>query len=237
MPMKAVAAILAGGLGTRLRAAVSDRPKVLADVSGRPFLEYLLRQLEEGGVLDVVLCVGYQADKVEKALGDKFGGLRLRYSGEQSPLGTGGALRLALPLLEAEIIYVMNGDSYCEFDLPGFLSWHQGKGAKASMALASVKDTGRYGRVVLDQQGLVLRFEEKGQSGPGLINAGVYIVRHELIAGIAENCLVSLEKDIFPRWVEQDVLYGYQADVRKFIDIGTPESWSEAQELLGGHGH
>lgn len=228
----AVAAILAGGLGTRLRAAVGDKQKVMAEVSGRPFLEYLLRQLETAGVRRVVLCVGYQAERVEEVLGGKFGALTLHYSREESPLGTGGALRLAVPLFDADTLYVMNGDSYCEFDLLKFSAWHAAQGAEASIALAGVEDTQRYGRVVLDQAGRVTCFQEKGQCGPGLINAGIYLVRRERLMDIPEAGFVSLEKNMFPQWAGQGILYGYQADVRRFIDIGTPESFNAAQKLF-----
>src|SRR5437899_2628493 len=107
------AAILVGGLGTRLRGIVADRPKVLAEVRGRPFLAYLLDQLVASGFQDVVLCTGYRSEQVKEVFGDGYGPLRIVYSEETVPLGTAGALRLALPLLQSETILVMNGDSFC----------------------------------------------------------------------------------------------------------------------------
>ena len=107
------AAILAGGLGTRLRSVVKDRPKVLAEIRGVPFLTYLLDQLAAAGVRDVVLCTGYMGEQVRSAFGDSYGGMCLSYSQESSPLGTAGALRLALPLFKSSSVLVMNGDSFC----------------------------------------------------------------------------------------------------------------------------
>ena len=123
--MDVTAAILAGGLGTRLRPAVADRPKVLAPVGGRPYLTYLLDQLAGAGVREVVLLTGYAADEVRDALGDRYGRMRLRYSVEPAPLGTAGALRLALPLLAAPAVLLLNGDSYCDADLGAFRRSHR----------------------------------------------------------------------------------------------------------------
>ena len=111
------AAILAGGLGTRLRSVVPDRPKVLAEIGGRPFIEILLDQVAAAGIRTAVLCTGYLGDQIEARLGTRRGPLALRYSREVEPLGTGGALRLALPMLASDTVLVLNGDSYCDADL------------------------------------------------------------------------------------------------------------------------
>ncbi len=107
------AAVLAGGLGTRLRGVLADCPKVLAPVKGKPFLAYLLEHLAGQGLRDVVLCVGYGSEQVEAVFGRSYAGLRLAYSCEPAPLGTAGAVRLALPMLESDPVLVMNGDSFC----------------------------------------------------------------------------------------------------------------------------
>ena len=119
--------ILAGGFGTRLRSVVSDRPKVLAEVGGRPFLEYLLDQLVAEDVKSVVLCTGYLGEQVQRRLGTHYRTLALQYSREPQPLGTGGALRLALPMLDTDPVLVMNGDSYCDTRLDAFANWHAGR--------------------------------------------------------------------------------------------------------------
>jgi len=168
---------------------------------------------------------------VRTTFGDSYGGLRLIYSQELSPLGTAGALRLALPLFESDPILVMNGDSVCQADLGVFWNWHQTKDANATLLLSQVLDVQRYGRVQVSEEGLVLCFDEKGsKSRPGWINAGIYIITRSLIEMIPVGCAVSLERDMFPSWVGRG-LYGYQSQGR-FLDIGTPESYAQADALF-----
>src|SRR5205085_7836343 len=126
---------------------VADRPKVLATIAGRPFLTFILDQLAAAGCRAVVLCTGYQAAQVECAFGSRYRGMQLGYSREESQLGTGGALRLALPLVEAPRCLVLNGDSYCAADLREFATWHTSRSAAASLLLTRVADTSRFGRV------------------------------------------------------------------------------------------
>lgn len=229
------AAILAGGLGTRLSPVLPGLPKVLADVGGRPFITYLLNQIEENGIKDVVLCTGHRAEQVEEKLGSAFGSVRLHYSKEQAPMGTGGALRLALPLLSYPIILVMNGDSFVEFKLAPFLERHLSEEAALSILLVEVEDTVRYGRVNVDVEGCITGFSEKaGSRGPGLINAGVYLMTKKTVAGISEGEAVSLERDIFPQLVGKG-LYGFPCN-GEFIDIGTPESYIAAQSFFNMEG-
>lgn len=223
--------ILAGGLGTRLRPVVGDRPKVLAEVRGRPFLAYLLDQLVAARVGEVVLCTGYLGAQLESAFGDSYRNMRLRYSRESSPLGTAGALRLALPLLQSDPVLVMNGDSFCHADLEGFRRWHQAKGAKATLLLAQVSDTRRYGRVHLDTDGRVRRFREKGTTeGPGWINAGIYLLAQEVLGAIAPGRVVSLEREVFPAWIDRG-LYAFTS-LGPFLDIGTPEAYAAAEQFF-----
>jgi histidinol-phosphate phosphatase family protein len=228
------AAILAGGLGTRLRPVISDRPKVLAPVNGRPFLAYLLNQLLEAGVRRVVLCTGYLGEQVRQIFGDRYGALSLVYSQESEPLGTGGALRLALPLLDSDPVLVMNGDSYCQVDLNAFLRWHKERRATASLLLTWVSNTGRYGRVLVNEEGIVQSFKEKGGTrGAGFINAGIYLLSREVLQSIPAHTVVSLEHQVFPSWIGRG-LYGY-AGGSSFLDIGTPESYAAAQRFFQHH--
>lgn len=225
------AVILAGGLGTRLRPVVTDRPKVLARVGGRPFLAYLLDQLTAVGIGSGVLCTGYMGDQVRDIFGDAYGSLRLSYSQEPAPLGTGGALRLALPLIPSETMLVLNGDSFCETDFKAFWTWHTTRGAAASILLTEVADTRRYGRVLVDADGRVLKFEEKnGDSGPGWINAGLYLCARKLLEDIPTNRVVSIEREMFPSWIGRG-LYGNQSAGR-FIDIGIPETYANAEQFF-----
>ncbi|MBT6229204.1 MAG: NTP transferase domain-containing protein, partial [Candidatus Scalindua sp.] len=141
------AVILAGGLGKRLRGVVSDRPKVLAEVNGRPFLTYLLDQLAEAGINSVILCTGYMADSISKEIGNLYNGVKITYSRENKPLGTGGALRLAVSNLNLKYVLVMNGDSYIGIDFKDFIEWHVKRGCSASIVLVTADDAGRYGSV------------------------------------------------------------------------------------------
>jgi NDP-sugar pyrophosphorylase family protein len=225
------AAILAGGLGTRLRSVVADRPKVLAPVGGKPYLSYLLDQLARAGVRETVLLVGYAADQVRVTFGDKFAGMRLAYSQEREPLGTAGAVRLALPLFREETLLLLNGDSYCDVDLAAFVDSHRQRRAMASLTLATVENVSRYGRVRLEPDGRVVGFEEKGDaSGPGHVNAGVYLIQRDALCDIPESRPVSLERDVLPRWVEAGGVYGFAGG--RFIDIGTPASYTEAEAFF-----
>ena len=225
------AVILAGGLGTRLRCVVSSNPKVLAEVGGRPFLSYLLEQLASASVRDAVLCTGYLGEQIEAEFGNSFGNMHLIYSREKSPLGTAGSIKLALPLLKSNPVLIMNGDSYCEVDIQNFYQRHIRQKADASLLLTKVANTERFGQVDLDDDGAVVSFREKNQDrGSGWINAGLYLLGYRLLRTIPNDRAVSLEKEMFPKWIDQG-LYGYRAQGR-FLDIGTPESYRTAESFF-----
>jgi NDP-sugar pyrophosphorylase family protein len=226
------AVILAGGLGTRLRSQVSDRPKVMALVNGRPFLEYLLDQVVDGGIRSATLCIGYMAEVVRAHFGNSYRGVELSYSIEEELLGTGGALRLALPHMRHDAVLVMNGDSFCGVDLKSFASWHAAKQARASIVLTEVPDTSRYGRVELEEDNVIQGFIEKGGAQrPGYINAGIYLLQRRILEAISPKTVVSLEREVFPKLIGSG-FYGWTAPHSLFIDIGTPESYAEAQDLF-----
>jgi NDP-sugar pyrophosphorylase family protein len=226
-----VAVVLAGGMGTRLRGVVGDRPKVLAEVGGRPFLARLLDQLAGAGIGEAVLCTGYLADQVEQTFGDAHGALHLVYCRELSPLGTGGALRAAAPCLRSDPVLVMNGDSFCEADLPALWDRHRATAAEATLVLTRVADTRRYGRVAIDAGGAVVAFEEKGgPGGPGWVNAGICLLSRRVILSIPPSRPVSLEREVFPAWIGRG-FYGLPCQGR-FLDIGTPETYAAAERFF-----
>lgn len=228
------AMILAGGLGTRLRPVVSNLPKVLAVVRGRPFITHLLDQLAGSGVRRVIICTGYMADSVQRTLGQSYGDIELTYSAESQPLGTGGALALASKCVQSEQFLAMNGDSYFPVDLNALWSWHRHKEAVATLLLAKATDTARFGRVEVDADGQLKAFKEKTASaGAGFINAGVYCLSREILASIALDRPVSLEREVFPDWIGR----GLFAKVGEgpLLDIGTPDSYAQAQTFLGQH--
>ena len=227
------AVILAGGLGTRLRSVLSDRPKVLAEVLGRPFLTYLLDQLSSAGARKVILCTGYMGNMVQEVYGDTYKSLHLLYSQEDKPLDTGGALRLALPLIESDYVLVMNGDSYIHADLSSYVDWFFKKDQQASILLSRVLDTARYGMVILGKNEDIISFKEKGTiKGSGWINAGIYLMKASLLKSIPMGKAFSLEREFFPSLVGNGLL-GYQCKGR-FIDIGTPESYIRAEKFFSG---
>ena len=219
--------ILAGGLGTRLRSIVGDLPKVLASVNGRPFLSYLLDQLITAGFSNIILCTGHKGDMVKDAFGLNYKGLNIRYSHEPEPLGTGGALRYALPMIENEIILVMNGDSFIDVDMCNFIGWYLKGEYDASILLTKVEDTSRYGCVKIGADGKVIRFEEKqGGLEQGWINAGVYLFKSSLLQSIPFGKPYSLERQFLPGLIVKS-FYGYLCE-SNFRDIGTPTSYVKA---------
>jgi D-glycero-alpha-D-manno-heptose 1-phosphate guanylyltransferase len=226
------AMILAGGLGSRLRAAVADRPKPMAEVAGRPFITFLLDQLVRYGFQRAILCVGHMGEYVPPVLGDRYGTMGLVYSFEQIALGTGGALRNAAALVSADHVIAMNGDSFCDVDLHALDRAHHGYGAMATIAVLPQSDRRRAGAVTLDASGRVTAFESRPAGPtPGLINAGVYVLRRDVLDLIPPELKVSLEDEIFPALAARRELFGWQVEGR-FIDIGTPESYDAAQAFF-----
>jgi len=226
------AMILAGGLGTRLRAAVADRPKPMATVGDQPFVVFLLEQLVRHGFRRAVLCVGHMGEYVPRILGSTYGPLHLIYSFEPMPLGTGGALRNAYGLVSDDDILVMNGDSFCDFDLDALPRAHRSSGGAATMVVLQQSDRRRAGAVQALADGRVVKFESRpAVPAPGLINSGVYMFRREALQSIPQDATISLEDDVFPAMVTRGALYALPVEAR-FIDIGTPESYAAAQTFF-----
>lgn len=230
-PRRPMAAILAGGKGTRLRTFVSDRPKVLANVRKRCFLTYILDQLVEEGFRSVILLTGYMSEQVQASLGESYKGIKLGYSPEDEPLDTAGAVRGALKMLDSDPVLVMNGDSFCQVDFSAFIEWHEKIGAEVSMVITRIDDAARFGNVLVNEDGRIFGFKEKSNGGDqGWINAGIYLIGRPLIETIPLGLPVSLEREIFPQWINRR-FYGYRT-VGRFIDIGTPESYLAAQDFF-----
>ncbi len=229
---RVTAVILAGGLGTRLQKAVSNQPKVMAEINGKPFLYYVLDQLAEVDIKRVVISTGYMADKIEEVIGFSYKGLKVDYSWEENPLGTGGALKLAEQTISTQYCLVMNGDSYTEFDPVSLFRSHKQKNASIVLLAKMVPGTSRFGTIQMNEQNEIIRFMEKGETTDSrLINAGVYIMKTSALQKIPEKIPCSLEYDFFPFMIGKNI-YGYEAE-GKFIDIGTPESYSQAEKFFG----
>lgn len=223
------AIILAGGLGTRLKSVVPDQQKVFAAVGEQPFVARIVAQLQHAGVRRVIFALGHLAEAAQPWLArwrSEYG-LPLIESIEASPQGTGGALRLALPLCQSPDILVLNGDSFVDADLPGFVAMHRQEGHPISLCAVQVPDASRFGALDLDEARRSVRtFHEKDPlaTGPAWINAGIYLMQRKVIEEIAPDRPVSLEREIFPTYT--DGRLGAFCQHKPFIDIGTPESFA-----------
>jgi D-glycero-alpha-D-manno-heptose 1-phosphate guanylyltransferase len=218
----------------RLRAVVADRPKGLAEVAGRPFLGWLLDHLRAQGARAVVLAAGYGADQIEAFLTTGAPpGLDVRVVVEPAPLGTGGALAFAAR--EAGIggpFLALNGDTFFSGSLSRLAEARRQHAAPAAVALVRVPDAARYGAVRFDAAtGAVAAFEEKGNTGPGWINAGAYAVAPEALSGFEPGTKCSFERDVLPALVGRGLL-AVPYEGAAFLDIGTPEDYARAADVL-----
>ncbi|MCF8233012.1 MAG: nucleotidyltransferase family protein [Bacteroidales bacterium] len=224
------AIILVGGLGTRLRRVISDLPKAMAPVNGRPFLEYQLAYLKSNGVNRVVLAVGYKKESIIAHFGNEFLQMEIIYAEEEEPLGTGGAILNALPVTKEPQFYILNGDTIFEISLNKLQNVHREKKADLTLALRKVQDTARYGAVTTDEYGRIKGFLEKGETeGEGLINGGIYFGDREFFEQISYPGKFSFEKDVLEQEYRQKRFYGIGFD-DYFLDIGIPEDYKRAQD-------
>jgi NDP-sugar pyrophosphorylase family protein len=205
----------------------------MATVAGRPFLELLLKQLRRNGFERAVLAVGYQKDVIRSYFGEQAYGLKLAYSAESSPLGTGGALRKAADMVQSNSLLIMNGDSYTDANLMRFVADHDESRADASIIVAPVDGRNDCGSVLLDQNGRLVRFEEKQYSlGMKYLNAGIYLVSRRLLFDIQPGVQVSLERELLPRWLKEGNNINGFVHLGPCIDIGTPDRYRGAQDIL-----
>lgn len=225
--------VLAGGLGTRIRAVLGDVPKVLAPVGDRPFLDLLLDWLRAYGARRVVLCLGHLASRVIEHLESRpADGLTVVPVIEPAPLGTAGAIRFAAPQLGSDPVFVLNGDTFVEADIAGFVGRHRSSGAFLSLLCAKVPSIARFGSLELDERGYVARFAEKDASldRPGLISGGMYLFSADALAALGRLDGPSLERDFLetrpPGTIRAEVTDG------RFIDIGTPDSLAGALSVI-----
>ena len=226
--------MLAGGMGTRLRDRVPGIPKPMAPVAGRPFLEYVLHGLSDTGVSRVVLSVGYLGEVIVDHFGTSYGDLAIDYCEEPAPLGTGGAIKKALPQLGAAPFLVLNGDTCVPVDVAA-LSRAQATGRPGLvMTVCEMADVSRYGAVLV-RDGRAVGLSEKGLGGPGLINGGVYLVAPALVDVLgALPDVFSFEKDVLAPWVRQHGAAVVRTE-GPFIDIGVPADYDRAAVVLASH--
>ena len=226
------AILLAGGLGTRLQSMVSDLPKPMAPVGGKPFLEYIFKYLNKNGVGRVILSVGYKWESINAYFGDRFEGIEIVYSIEDEPLGTGGAIKKAMQRVNNENVFIINGDTFFDVPLDGLRSVFQ-KEDKLMLSLKTMHYFDRYGCVESNENSLVTAFTEKGYRKSGNINGGIYLAAKKIFEDYRLEEKFSFEafmEDNFKTLKIRTALFDTY-----FIDIGIPEDYTRAQSELKEH--
>lgn len=224
------AVVLAGGMGTRLRSVIQDVPKPMAPIGERPFLSFILNELIAQGVKRVVLSTGYKHEVVENYYGNNYKGLEIAYSVEDSPLGTGGAIRKALGYINTSDALVLNGDTMFKADLQAMQQFHREAGADITLALKKMDNCERYGIVETEGQ-RVIRFGEKMANKAGAINGGIYMLNKALLLEKDLPEKFSFEKDFMEAFCQDLNMQAYESD-GYFIDIGIPDDYTRAQREL-----
>ncbi len=230
------AIILAGGLGTRLSKVVTDRPKPMADIAGRPFLEWQLLALAEQGVTHVVLAVSHMRDLIKHHFGKRFANVDISYSVEEQPLGTGGAIVQALQVTRSEVVFALNGDSISGYPLAAMeqvLTSRASERFELCIGVTHLNDASRYGSVLWnsDSNRQVSGFTEKGQQGPGWISVGLYLLRRDCAFLPAAGQRASFEVDVLQKCVPLGQTCAVDCG-STFLDIGVPEDYQRAQTYI-----
>ena len=221
--------ILAGGFGSRLRSVVSDRPKVLAEINGKPFITFILNKLAKEGFKNIILSTGYMGDMIKKTIGEEYKGLTIKYFKEDKPLGTGGALKNIGKFIKQKNLLVMNGDTLHNINTRNLIDSLKGDN---DIILGIYKnDASRYGLLKIDRNKLILSFNEKNNKNKsGLINIGTYFLNKENLLKYNDD-IFSIENDYFPKRIKDKKLY-LQISRGKFIDIGIPEDYFKASKYI-----
>jgi D-glycero-alpha-D-manno-heptose 1-phosphate guanylyltransferase len=227
------AIILAGGLGTRLKSAVPDKPKCMAPVAGYPFIDFVIHYARQQGITRFLMALGYQADMLVTHLEENYPGLEIVYSTETEPLGTGGAIQLACMQAVTENVLVLNGDTQFDYELAALARFHREKQSHCTLALKAMRQFNRYGVVETDGRGCIQLFREKQYYETGHINAGVYIINTKELLRKNMPVKFSFEKDYLEAFTAEQSFFGMPGD-GYFIDIGIPEDYERAQLELAG---
>jgi D-glycero-alpha-D-manno-heptose 1-phosphate guanylyltransferase len=224
------AIILAGGLGTRLKESVPDLPKPMAPIGGKPFLYYVLDYLYQEGIKRTILSIGHKHEDVSTYFGKQFKNIQLDYAIEMQPLGTGGAIKVALGLAKSAEVAILNGDTFFPVPLREMYDFHRNKDADLTLALKPMHKFDRYGTVELVND-RVQSFKEKAYMEYGLINGGLYIIRKNKFVGSEWPEKFSFEKEFLEKKAGRLVFAGFNCD-QYFVDIGIPEDYARAEKEL-----
>ncbi|MCC6758253.1 MAG: NTP transferase domain-containing protein [Candidatus Omnitrophica bacterium] len=225
--------ILCGGLGTRLRSTIGESQKAMATVGEEPFLNIVLRYLKSQGFQRVILAVGYQADQVEQYYRKNDLGLKIEFSREETPLGTGGAIKNAQKLIKSNPFFAMNGDCFSTLAYGDFLKFHLAKKASATLSVVKITDSRDYGTISLGANDAIKGFEEKKDvAGGGFVNVGAYCFNNEILDMMPAGKF-SIERDFFPLLPEKlkERFCGFVVET-EFLDIGTPDRYSKAGDMI-----
>ena len=223
--------ILAGGLGKRLKSVTGGGQKVLAKIGDQPFLEILIDYIASQGGVRFILCVGHGGDELEAYFRNKCRSSEIIFSRETTPLGTGGAIKQGSGHVKTDQFLAMNGDCFCVIDYQRLVAFHQKKKAKASLAVTLMPDAREYGTIEISTSGTIESFKEKQPMiTSAFINTGTYCFDRDVFSLVETPSKFSIEYDFFPHLVGQGFC-AFEVENR-FIDIGTPERYSWAQEHL-----
>ncbi len=220
--------ILAGGLGTRLKSIVNDIPKCMAPVSGQPFIFYIFLYLKRYSIINkVILSLGYKHEHVLSWIESQDIPFDINFSIENSPLGTGGAIKKALNLVNDNSVLILNGDTFFDVDLNLFIQQHLSCDSKLSIALKPMYNFERYGNVEVDNKNRIVNFEEKKFLEKGQINGGIYLLNKNILNSNDLPEKFSFEQDILQVSSNFKNFHGFVHD-NYFIDIGVPEDYKKA---------
>lgn len=229
-PLDAIdALILCGGVGSRLRPVVSDRPKSLAPIGGRPFLDILVEDLLQYGIRRIIFGVGHMKEQIIDRYQDRDDAEYL-FSQENVPLGTGGAVQIALPVIHSDPFLVMNGDSVCQVDFDKFRSFHMARASNASFVLTKADERYDGGVVCIGETQRIHSFLEKTRIKDQrrcFISAGIYLLQRQIFERQYIEPPFSLEYDVFPEMISTKLCFGFVVE-SELVDIGTPERYSRA---------
>lgn len=229
--MKFDVIILAGGLGTRLAAVVSDVPKPMATVCGVPFLDHILSRLPLANISRLILAVGHKYKVISDYYQDSYKNIPIVYSIEREPLGTGGGIGMAMKYVSESSVVILNGDTCFDLDYECFWEQHSESRKLMTLALKQIQNPDRYGTVLL-QEDTIVRFDEKKEGlSTGLINGGVYWANKELLDYLPKSEKYSFEEEVLQAQVNNGHFGGYVSD-ELFIDIGIPEDYERAQTIF-----
>lgn len=238
-----IAIIIAGGEGTRLRPLTYHTPKPLLPLCGRPIIDFQIDLCRRHGITDIVVNLHYLAEELERHLGDGSDlGVRIRYSREVSPLGTGGAVKLAARFFDGDDMLVFNGDVLTDLDLTALLAMHRRTGARATLAVTEVQDPTAFGLVLHEADGRITRFLEKTpleqarlHADRFWINAGTYVLHPSVFDDVPPDTAWSFERQIFPSILEKGWPFYAFESAAYWLDCGSPSAYVKAhQDLLEG---